>query len=94
MASCVENGTHRRPSKKAKKEKLPMTFKSVFSLEHVKNSFGVVFKAREDGSRHLIVLLILSFAMYTYTNTGQTQNINLSFVKLRFPWKGGDVGES
>merc|ERR1712212_65731 len=89
MASCVENGSHRKRSRKsASKEKKPMTCSSVFSLEHVKNSFSVVFKPREDGSRHLIVLLVLTFAIYTYANIGQTQNINLSYVKLQFPWSG------
>ena len=62
-----------------------MTFRSVFSLEHVKNSFSVVFKPRDDGSRHLIVLMVLAFAIYTYANTG-TILIQVPYIRHEFPW--------
>ena len=63
-----------------------MSFKNVFSLKHVKHSFSVVFKKREDGSRHLIILLVIVFGVYTYANTGTQQNINLPYAKRKFKW--------
>ena len=71
-------------SKKAKNTKA-MTLRTVFSLEHIKNSFGVVFKRREDGSRHFIIMIIVLFGMYTYANTGTTL-INLTYAKKMFHW--------
>ena len=62
-----------------------MTFKSVFSLEHVKNSFNVVFKKREDGSRHFIGMLVLLFGLYSLASTG-ANNINISYAKKKFEW--------
>ena len=87
MVQCVEDGTNRNHSVSGKQKPRAMTFRSVFSLEHIKNSFGVVFKPREDGSRHFIVLLVASFAIYTYANTG-TILINLPYAKQQFIWAG------
>jgi len=87
LVQCVEDGTNRNHSVSGKQKPRAMTFRSVFSLEHIKNSFGVVFKPREDGSRHFIVLLVASFAIYTYANTG-TILINLPYAKQQFIWAG------
>jgi len=66
--------------------KRAMTFRNVFSLDHIKNSFSVVFKRREDGSRHFIAILVLLFGLYSLASNGANNiNISYAFKKFDFP---------
>ena len=65
-----------------------MTLRKVFSLKHLKSSFRVLFKRREDGSRHFICILVLLFGMYSFASNG-ANNINISYIKQNFLWAEG-----
>ena len=55
------------------------------SLEQAKASFAVVFKPRPDGSRSLIILLVLLFGLYFLVGLGP-MNIMTPYIKMEFPW--------
>lgn len=55
------------------------------SLEQAKTSFAVVFKPRPDGSRSLIILLVLLFGLYFLVGLGP-MNIMTPYIKMEFPW--------
>ena len=66
-----------------------MTLGNVFSLQHLKNSFKVLFLNRPDGSRHFICILVLLFGMYSFASNA-SHNINISFVQESFEWDSQD----
>ena len=39
------------------------SFKDLFSLSHIKESFMTAFRKREGGLRHIVVILILTFGI-------------------------------
>ena len=56
----------------------------MFSFEHVKNSFSVVFKRRPDGSRHLIAMLVLLFGLHSLSCS--YQSVKTQYIKVVYPW--------
>ena len=66
-----------------------MTFKNVFSFDHIKQSFKVLLKKRDDGTRHLIILLVLSFGLHSLASSG-AGNITIQYIRRKFTWHGGE----
>ena len=56
----------------------------MFSLDHVKDSFKVVFKKRADRSRRLIVILVLVFVLHCLLMA--TTQIRTQYIKVYFTW--------
>ena len=71
-------------------ERPAMTLLNVFSFKHLKSSFSVLFKRREDGSRHFICILVLLFGMYSFASNG-ANNINISYISQNFDWTTTDA---
>lgn len=62
---------------------------SFFSLTHIKESFGVAFKSRPGGIRHVVIILIFLFGFNTFANVG-ISSINVTYARKKFTWGGTD----
>jgi len=51
-------------------------------------SFQVAFKKRESGLRHVIVICISLFGMYSIS-TNSLSSVNIPYAKAKFTWKNG-----
>ena len=67
------------------KDKKHVKWMQMFSLEHVKSSFSVVFKRRPDGSRHFVAMLVLLFGLHSLASNG-VQSITTPYIKQHFAW--------
>ena len=61
---------------------------SIFSCGHMKQSFGVAFKKRDGGYRHIVIILISLFGFYSLANNG-IGTINIPYARARFKWEDG-----
>ena len=50
-------------SEESAEESKGSSFKDLFSLSHIKESFMTAFRKREGGLRHIVVILILTFGI-------------------------------
>ena len=71
-------------------EKKEIKCLDVFSLRHVKSSFLVMFKTRPDGSRHLVVILVLLFGLFFFCSN-VIYTIMTPYIKLTFQWDDENV---
>jgi MFS family permease len=62
---------------------------SIFSLHHIKESFGVAFKKRPGGVMHVVVMLILLFGLYGFANNG-IGAVNITYARGKFEWETTD----
>jgi len=75
------------PSYKAKDGQKP-TLGSMFNFNRLKESFQVAFKRREGGLRHVIVICLSLFGMYSIANNSLSP-VNIPYAKAKFEWKNG-----
>ena len=61
---------------------------SIFSLDHVIESFGVAFRRRPGGVRHVVIILISLFGLYSFANNG-ISSINNQYARAKFVWEDG-----
>ena len=59
-----------------------------YSLNHIKESFGVAFKSRPGGIRHVVIILIFLFGFNTFANVG-ISSVNVTYARKKFTWAGG-----
>ena len=75
------------PLEKEEKSKKQATLSQIFSFKHIRESFGVAFKSRQGGVRHVILILISMFGLYTVANG--ISNINIQYARAKFEWTNG-----
>lgn len=61
---------------------------SIFTFKHIKESFSVAFKRRPGGLRHVIVICVSLFGIYSLANNG-ISSINIPYAKAQFEWNNG-----
>lgn len=66
-----------------------VSLKKIFSLNHAKESFGVAFRKRQGGVRHIIIILISLFGLYSFANG--IIGVNNQFARKRFEWENSQV---
>ena len=57
-------------------------------MSHIKESFGVAFKKRQGGIRHVVLILISLFGLYSFANNG-ISSINIQYARAKFNWTEG-----
>ena len=62
--------------------------RSMFNFNRLKESFLVAFKRREGGLRHVIVICLSLFGMYSIANNSLGP-VNIPYAKAKFTWKNG-----
>ena len=60
----------------------------MFNFKRLTESFQVAFKKRESGLRHVIVICISLFGMYSIS-TNSLSSVNIPYAKAKFTWKNG-----
>ena len=75
------------PEKKEVKrnDKKSASCSSIFTFKHIKESFSVVFRKREGGLRHVIVICVSLFGVSSLANNG-INSINIPYAKAAFKW--------
>ena len=64
--------------------------RSMFNFNRLKESFLVAFKRREGGLRHVIVICLSLFGMYSIANNSLGP-VNIPYAKAKFEWKNGKL---
>lgn len=62
--------------------------KQIFNPKHVLQSFKVALKKREGGIRHVVIILILMFFLYSVA--GGVATIEYSYARIKFDWESSD----
>ena len=60
------------------------------SLNHIKESFGVAFKRRPGGVRHVVIIMISLFGLYSFANNGAS-SINIQYARKKFQFGDSDM---
>ena len=58
---------------------------SIINVQHPKESFYAVFKKREGGMRHVVIMVVLLFGLYNFQCMG-VKLISLSYARNEFLW--------
>ncbi len=59
-----------------------------FGCTHLAESFNVAFKKRPGGVRHVVIILISLFGLYSFANNG-VSSINIQYARKKFTWTDG-----
>ena len=62
----------------------------MFNFNRLKESFQVAFKKREGGLRHVIIICLSLFGMYSIANNSLSP-VNIPYAKAKFTWKNGKL---
>ena len=62
-----------------------ITLSSMLNINHPKESFQAVLKKRDGGIRHVVVMLVLLFGLYTLQCMG-VKMISVSYTRNEFVW--------
>jgi len=71
-------------------EKKSFGFGNIFNLNHIKESFGVAFKRRPGGIRHVVIIMISLFGLYSFANNGAS-SINIQYARKKFQFGDSDM---
>ena len=66
-----------------------VSLSSILSIKYPKESFCAVFKKRDGGIRHVVVMLVLLFGLYALQCMG-VKMISLSYARNEFVWESTD----
>ena len=69
--------------------KITNTLADIFQFNNLKASFNVAFKEREEGMRHIIVLLIFLFSVYMLCGIG-LGIVDYPYAREMFDWESTD----
>ena len=76
------------PERNVRKTNEKASCGSIFTFKHIKESFSVAFKRRPGGLRHVIVICVSLFGIYSLANNG-ISSINIPYAKAQFEWNNG-----
>ena len=80
-----EANENKSEKEQAEEEDIP----GMFSLKHIKNTFQVLFKKREEGIRAVIILLLGLFVVQYIANGGHYA-VGQQYARRKFTWESMD----